>query len=84
MTSPDSWEPFKSCQELTPTAGRSGPASGWRITDTSSFGSAGELVTFTLDGGSVTELRFGGMSMWPETRWADVENQLVPGAIKAR
>ena len=84
VTSPDTWEPFKNCQELTPTAGRSGPASGWRITDTSSFGSAGEMVTFTLDGGSVTELRFGGMSMWPANRWADVEKQLVPGARKAR
>ena len=84
VTSPDTWEPFKNCQGLTPTAGGSGPANGWRITDTSSFGSAGEQVTFTLDGGSVTELRFGGMSMWPVNRWADVEKQLVRGARKAR
>ena len=84
VTSPDTWEPFKNCEELTPIAGRSGPANGWRITETSSFGSAGEEVTITLDGGSVTELRFGGMSMWPANRWADVEKQLVPGARKAR
>ena len=80
VTSPDTWDPFKQCDELTPTAGGSGPASVWRIADASSFGSPGEQVTFTLDGGSVTELRFGGISMWPETRWADVEKQLLPGA----
>ena len=80
VTSPDTWDPFKQCDELTPTAGGSGPASVWRIADTSSFGSPGEQVTFTLDGGSVAKLRFGGISMWPETRWADVEKQLLPGA----
>ena len=68
VTSPDTWEPFKSCEELTPTAGGSGPASGWRITDTSSFGSAGGSgLTFTLDGGSVTELRFGACRCGPQT-----------------
>ena len=45
---------------------------------------AGEQVTFTLDGGSVTELRFGGQSMWPENRWADVEKQLFQRSRKAR
>ena len=40
-------------------------------------------MTFTLDGGSVTELRFGGQSMWPENRWADVEQQLFPRSRKA-
>lgn len=57
-----------------------GPAITWRITDTGSYGSAGEQVTFTYDGGSVTELRFGGMSMWPEPRWAEVEKRLVGNA----
>jgi Beta-lactamase len=84
VTSPDTWEPFKQCQELTPTASGPGPASAWRIADASSFGSAGEQVKFTLDSGSVAELRFGGMSMWPETDWADVEKQLIPRARKAR
>ena len=84
VTSPDTWEPFEKCEQLTPAPGGSGPATAWRITDTSSFGSAQEQATFTLDGGSVAELRFGGMSMWPENRWPDVEKQLAPGAAQAR
>jgi D-alanyl-D-alanine carboxypeptidase len=84
VTSPDTWEPFKQHEALTPTAGGPGPANIWRIADASSFGSPGEQVTFTLAGGSVAELRYGGMSMWPETGWADVEKRLVPGARRAR
>jgi D-alanyl-D-alanine carboxypeptidase len=73
VTSPDTWQPFKQCDELERVADNT-----WRITDTSSFGSAGELVTFGREGGSVVEARFGGMSVWPETRWDQVEKRLVP------
>lgn len=84
VTSPDTWEPFKQCEELEPVAGRagrtggSGPVSTWRIADTSGFGSQGEQVTFGYDGASVSELRFAGMSMWPESCWAEAEERLLP------
>jgi hypothetical protein len=84
VTSPDTWDPFKQCEELEPVAGAagraggSGPVSTWRIADTSGFGSQGEQVTFDYDGVSVGGLRFAGMSMWPESRWAEAEERLLP------
>jgi len=78
-TSPDTWQPFKQCDELEPVT-----KDTWRIADTSSFGSAGEVVTFTREDGVVKQARFGGMSVWPEPQWADVEKRLVPGRKAAR
>jgi len=72
-TSPDTWQPFKQCEELEPVT-----RDTWRIADTSSFGSAGERVTFTRQDGVVKQARFAGMSAWPELHWADVEKGLVP------
>lgn len=73
VTSPDTWQPFKQCDELVPVT-----KDTWRIADTSSYGSAGELVTFRREDGVVKEARFGGMTAWPEPQWADVEKRLVP------
>lgn len=73
-TSPDTWQPFKQCDGL-----ESLTKDKWRIADTSSFGSPGELVTFTREDGVVKQARFGGMSLWHEPEWADVEKRLVPG-----
>ena len=72
-TSPDTWQPFKQCDELVPVTNDI-----WRIADACSFGSAGELVTFTIEDGGVKQVRFGGMSAWPEPEWADIEKRLVP------
>jgi hypothetical protein len=82
VTSPDTWQPFKECDELEPLT-----AETWRIADTSSFGSAGELVNFTREDGVVNHVRFGGMSAWPEPQWAEEEKRLVPArrtATRAR
>jgi hypothetical protein len=77
--SPDTWQPFKQCEELEPVT-----KDTWRIAETSSFGSPGELVTFTRQDGAVTQARFGGMSVWPEPQWADMEKRLVPKRRAAR
>lgn len=84
VTSPDTWDPFKQCEELQPAApaaaGGAGPsstASTWRIAETSSHGSAGEDVTFRREGDDVAEVRFGGMSMWPQPQWANMEKRLI-------
>jgi D-alanyl-D-alanine carboxypeptidase len=79
VTSPDTWRPLKECDELEPVRGDT-----WRIADTSSFGSAGELVTFRREDGVVKQARFGGMSAWPEPQWAEEEKRLVPTRRTAR
>jgi hypothetical protein len=77
-TSPDTWQPFKQCDELKAVT-----KDTWRIANTSSFGSAGELVTFRREDGVVKQARFGGMSVWPEPQWADVEKRLTSGEAQS-
>jgi D-alanyl-D-alanine carboxypeptidase len=79
-TAPDSWSPFKQIEELV-----AGPSTHqWRIDVTTSFGSAGERVTFEHDDEGVSKVRFGGMTMWPEHRWPDVEAELFPPGAAPR
>jgi D-alanyl-D-alanine carboxypeptidase len=70
MTSPDSWFPLISPQELE------------RIDDTTfrfiaanSVGLEGELMSFTIKGGSVEYVKMGGQTNWPEAVWAERQRQ---------
>lgn len=70
ITSPDSWFPLASPQELE------------RIDDTTfryiapnSFGVEGELMSFTVKDGSVEFVKMGVQTNWPEAVWAEKQRQ---------
>lgn len=69
---PNSWNPFEDPDRLETT----GPAT-LRIADGGSYGSTGELVHFSLEGGQVRSASWAGASMWPEPRWPAVERRLL-------
>jgi CubicO group peptidase (beta-lactamase class C family) len=48
-----------------------------RISRTSSFGSAGELVRFTVTDGEVRQVSWAGRTQWPEDRWDAAEAELL-------
>ncbi len=75
VTSPDSWEPFAATDTLDVV-----DATTLRIADTSSFGSEGELVRFTVKGDEVTAVDWAGGSMWPERTWLRRQRRRVAGA----
>jgi D-alanyl-D-alanine carboxypeptidase len=64
VASPNSWEPFSGVDQLEYVNGNT-----FRITETSSFGSEGELIHFDLENGKVASIRYAGSTMWPEKVW---------------
>jgi CubicO group peptidase (beta-lactamase class C family) len=70
--SPDSWAPLADpdrLEALDPTT--------LRISETSSYGSKGELVRVHLDGTEVGSLTWAGATAWPESRWPEAERRLL-------
>jgi D-alanyl-D-alanine carboxypeptidase len=61
---PDSWQPFRAPDKLEYVQ----PAT-LKISKASSFGSEGELVTFTMKANSVAFMNYAGMTMWPVQVW---------------
>jgi hypothetical protein len=71
---PESWTPFEEPDELEVV-----DATTLRITKTGSFASEGQLVHFDLRDGAVEQVRWAGMTMWPEERWEAEEARLLGG-----
>ena len=76
---PDAWDPFAEASLLE----RVGPAT-LRIADDGSYGSPGELVCFQVDGGSVTAMRWAGMTLWSEEVWPEVRRRRTGSTFSAR
>lgn len=75
LASPDTWSPLAEPDEVAGPDARS-----LRVVETSSFGSAGEPVTFTMEAGTAVSVRLAGMTSWSEARWPAVEAGLAgPG-----
>jgi D-alanyl-D-alanine carboxypeptidase len=64
VASPESWDPLSGPDVLEAV-----DATTLRIAETSSFGSEGEEVRFTLKDGKVTGVVAAGGTMWPEDAW---------------
>lgn len=74
--SPDAWDPFEGADVLEPV-----DETTLRIAETSSFGSEGELVRFTLRDGKVERVRYAGGTMWPVATWSErLRERTVVGA----
>lgn len=76
---PDTWSPLADADRLEPVDART-----LRIDDTSSFGSAGELVRFDLDGESVRSVSWAGATMWPEQAWPEAQRRLLAEGSQAQ
>jgi D-alanyl-D-alanine carboxypeptidase len=76
---PDTWSPLANPDRLEAAGPRA-----LKITDTSSYGSAGELLTFEMEKGRVKEVRWAGESMWPETDWQRRQTSLLRAAGQRR
>jgi D-alanyl-D-alanine carboxypeptidase len=74
LASPDTWSPFSEPDRLEVL-----DATTLRIADTSSFGSQGELVRFSLRDGVVVSGTVAGTTVWPEARWPAAERRLLAG-----
>jgi len=64
VASPNTWEPFNVTDQLEYVDNKT-----FKITDTSSFGSEGELIHFNVKNGKVDTIRYAGSTMWPEEVW---------------
>lgn len=69
---PDTWSPLADPDRLEVVGPRA-----LRIRDTSSYGSAGELLEFELDDGAVSKVRWAGGTMWPEADWRRQQARLL-------
>lgn len=65
---PDSWWPLYNPTELERIDDTT-----FKIGESSSFGSEGELVKFNLKNGAVESVTFAGSTMWPEATWLKMQ-----------
>lgn len=66
---PGSWQPLSSgIDELEYV-----DETTLRVKETDSFGSEGELVKFTFNNGNVESVNFGSFTIWPESRWRELQ-----------
>lgn len=61
---PDDWEPFTWCEELEQV-----DANTLRITTPGSIQSEGELICYTFHNSAVQSVRYGGITLTPETTY---------------
>lgn len=69
---PGTWAPLGDPDRLEVVDGTT-----LRIADTSSYGSAGELVRFEISDGKVGMANWAGMTVWPADAWPKAERALL-------